>query len=171
MKKIVVAILLILPLSLIKSQVVLNIKGKKYISLSGQYLPDQQVFETGYNKYLTSKSVFGIHARYLKEDINYTRIQTGFGVIKYSRKLLSPGERWLLFGYGSASLGMEQHSSTVEEGKKSRFIYGATVGLFSEILVADNLTFTISGDINTRWRSMVNSGYYTIRLGLNYYIK
>ena len=170
MKIPVLTILLFIPISLF-SQNELNQKGREYISISGQYFPDQQAVELGYNKYINTRSLFSIHGRYLREGIGYTTVNSGFGTAGYTVKLFKPSEKLFFFGYGMGNFGYEKNSSSVEERALSRWVYGGSLGLYTELQVSEYLSLTINGDINGRFRSLVSNTYYTVRIGINYYLK
>ncbi len=171
MRKAVIILLVFFPFSL-KCQDIINIPGNRYVSLSADVLSNTKTFDLGLSKYRSGKSVIGVTARYQTGITTNTRNQYGYLCFRYAYRGIRFSDRFLIFFYGGGNLGGEYLTSEVEDGKYTKTfpVYGLSVGGYSELYLMKGLTFTISADFNTRWKSKVSEGYSTLRFGFNYYL-
>lgn len=166
----IVFVFIIFPSSL-NGQKVLNIKGNAFISTSAQYTSQLLSFDAGYNMYITSKLLYTIKGRYIRTDVEATNYHFGFLSANMSYKLLDVADMIYLYGFAGGNFGLEHLSSNVESKTYNGFpVNGLLIGTYGELRLAKRVTATLSADLNNLWNSKMGDGFYTVRIGINYYL-
>jgi hypothetical protein len=149
----------------------INIKGNSYVSLSGGYLDNQCSFDLGYNIYISSSSIIELKARYMLSDVEHTKYQHGFLSFSYAHKAFDIKNKVLCFLKASGNIGFE-HMEAKREDKSDRSfpVTGFSIGSYIELPFLENFSMIVGADMNNLWRAEMGEGYYTVRVGINYYL-